>query len=312
MEIKNYFMTKPSISQSQKRFQESVGALFSSTAPLSGLSCLFLKSSSDIGVIRNGGRNGARFAPQSFLATFKKFSQNKTLSELAFYDFEVASQEEEVTDFHSAQIQETERISSILQTYPNSRICHLGGGHDHIYPLLSALGKSRKKIIVINIDAHADTRTDDQFHSGTPFRQFANEFPGEFQLYQIGLHPFANSFSTLTPLARGKGASLWKKDLNPESLQSLFKEIEKEIDADTLIVFSLDADALIGSEVPGVSAVNPGGLTRNELLTVWNHYKKLPLAHLPVLGIYELNPIYDSLSSFSMRTLASFVFESLE
>ncbi|MFP5387174.1 MAG: hypothetical protein ACLGHN_13935, partial [Bacteriovoracia bacterium] len=66
-------MTKPSNSQSLKRFQESLGHLFSSDTGKK--KCLILKSSSDIGVIRNGGRNGARFAPQSFLSTFKKFSQ---------------------------------------------------------------------------------------------------------------------------------------------------------------------------------------------------------------------------------------------
>lgn len=303
-------MTKPSISQSQKRFQESVGALFSKSASGSAPQCLFLKSSTDIGVIRNGGRNGARFAPQSFLSTFKKFSQNKTLSELAFYDFEVASSEEEVSDFHSAQKKEAERISAILKGHPSSRICHLGGGHDHIYPLLTAMAGSYEKVVVINIDAHADTRTDDEFHSGTPFRQFANEFSGEFHLYQIGLHPFANSFSTLSPLKKGEGKTLWKNEMNRESLTHFFDQIKKTITPSTLVVFSLDADALVGSEVPGVSAVNPGGLTRTELLEVWEFYRKLPLGHLPVMGIYELNPLYDTLSSFSMRTIASFVFES--
>ncbi len=303
-------MTKPSISQSQKRFQESVGALFSKSASGVGAPCLFLKSSTDIGVIRNGGRNGARFAPQSFLSTFKRFSQNKTLSELAFYDFEVANCEEEVLDFHSAQKKEAERISAILKGHPSSRICHLGGGHDHIYPLLTAMAGAFEKVIVINIDAHADTRTDEDFHSGTPFRQFSNEFTGEFYLYQIGLHPFANSFSTLSPLKNGEGMTLWKKEMNLNSLTHFFEYIKKAMSPRTLVVFSLDADALVGSEVPGVSAVNPGGLTRSELWEVWELYRKLPLGHLPVMGIYELNPLYDTLSSLSMRTIASFVFES--
>lgn len=302
-------MMKPAISQSQKRFQESVGALFSKSDGTPTAQCLFLKSSTDIGVIRNGGRNGARFAPQSFLSTFKKFSQNKTLSELAFYDLEVANQDEEVLDFHSAQLKEADRIAAILKTHPSSRICHLGGGHDHIYPLLTAASKTFEKVIVINIDAHADTRTDDEFHSGTPFRQFANEFAGEFHLFQIGLHPFANSFSTLSPL-NAQGKTLWKKEMNKESVKQFFAQIEKVMTGKALVVFSLDADALVGSEVPGVSAVNPGGLTRNELLEVWECYQKLPLGHLPVMGIYELNPLYDTLSSFSMRTIASFVFES--
>jgi formiminoglutamase len=303
-------MTKPSITQSQKRFQESVGALFSKADRIPKKSCLFLKSSTDIGVIRNGGRNGARFAPQSFISTFKKFAQNQTMSELAFFDIEVSSHDDEEKDFHEAQKTESERIASAISNHPGSRIVHIGGGHDHIYPLLTAASAGYKKVIVINIDAHADTRTDENYHSGTPFRQFAREFKGDFHLFQIGLHPFANSFSTLTQLEKGKMDVLWMNDLNETNLVSFFMKIEKTISEKTLIVFSLDADALAGNEVPGVSAVNPAGLTRTQLLTVWKQYESLKKEHLPIVGIYELNPVYDTLASLSMRTIASFVFET--
>lgn len=311
MEIK-YFMTKPTITQSQKRFQESVGALFSENERISDCSCLFLKSSSDIGVIRNGGRNGARFAPQSFLSCFKKFSQNQSLSQQVFLDFEVADTDQELADFHKAQIQEAERISTILVDYPHSRICHLGGGHDHIYSLLTALGKSYSKILVINVDAHADTRTDEVFHSGTPFRQFGQHFSGDLLLFQIGLNPFANTYSTLSPLGKGSSSNLWRKDLNSITLKHFFETISSSIDMETAVIFSLDADALMASEVPGVSAINPSGISRQELIEIWGKYKDLKFGHPPIIGIYELNPLYDTLSSLSMKTLASFVFESFE
>lgn len=301
-------MTKPAISQSQKRFQESVGALFSLNKDIS---CVFLKSSTDTGVIRNGGRNGARFAPQSFLSTFKKFSQDISLSELSFVDIEVSSPAEEEENFHEAQKSEASRIAAVIEANPKARICHIGGGHDHIYPLLRATSKNYSKVIVINIDAHADTRTDTEFHSGTPFRQFADEFQGEFRIYQVGLHPFANSFSTLSELKKGVTEIIWKNEITEEKLTQLFAEIQNEITDKTLVVFSLDADALTGAEVPGVSAVNPAGITRSELMKIWNQYMKLKKAHQPVLGIYELNPVYDTLASISMRTVASFVFESL-
>lgn len=302
-------MTKPSNSQSQKRFQESIGALFNETVAKSEPTFLFIKSSTDMGVVRNGGRNGARFAPQSFLSTFKKMSQSLPLKQQSFLEFEVSDQKLEEQNFHEAQLIEAEKIGEILNSFPDSRICHLGGGHDHIYPLLRAYSEKYKKIVVLNIDAHADTRTDTDFHSGTPFRQFSDEFAGNFHIFQIGLHPFANSFSTLSPLSRGESVELWRKDLNPENLNHLFKKVSEVIDQNTLVIFSLDADALNGFEVPGVSAVNPDGLTRAELLDLWQRYLTLKIPHQPVLGIYELNPIYDSLASISMRTMASFVFE---
>lgn len=300
-------MTKPTNSQSQKRFQESVGGLFGKNGPHE---CLFLKSSSDYGVMRNGGRNGARFAPQSFLSTFRKWSQDDNLKDFGFREVEVANPEEENQDFHLAQKKQAQRIKTILGTEITGRIIHLGGGHDHIYPLLTALSENYKNVIVINIDAHADTRTDEDFHSGTPFRQFSEEFAGDFTLIQIGLHQFANSFSTLSKLPKGKQLILWKNEFSVEKLQEIFVEIKKLLTKETLVVFSLDADAMDGSFVPGVSAVNPQGFNLRELNLIWKSYSELPLNHPAIVGIYELNPLYDSLSNISMRSIASFVFET--
>jgi formiminoglutamase len=303
-------MTKQSISQSQKRIQDSLGSLFMPEGSLKG-DFLFLKSSTDIGVQRNGGRNGARLAPQSFLSYFKKLNKKPSLEKLSLLEIEVGSEADELADFHASQKSEALRIETALKASPAAGICHLGGGHDHVYPLLSALGKTHKKIIVINIDAHADTRTDTDFHSGTPFRQFATEYQGEFSLYQVGLLEFANSASTLSPLPRGMSKILWKHELaQAEKVQSFFSEIKAKIDTDTVVVFSLDADALSGAEMPGVSAVNGDGLSRAELSKIWSLYQSLGFSHRPVLGFYELNPVYDTLSMMSMRTLATFLFET--
>jgi arginase family enzyme len=80
---------------------------------------------------------------------------------------------------------------------------------------------------------------------------------------------------------------------------------------DTVVLFSLDADALSGSEVPGVSAVNGNGLSREDLVRIWAKYAELPLSHPKMMGIYELNPVYDSLSMSSMRLLGTFVYDCL-
>lgn len=302
-------MTNTSISQSQKRTLESLADRFEQK---DAASCIFLKSPSDIGVIRNGGRNGARFAPQSLLATFKKFSQTKAFAQLSFKEIVVTSQESERENFELAQETQSTKIAAALNSNPDARVCHIGGGHDHIYPLLKAMTLNKKKIIVINIDAHADTRTDVTPHSGTPFRQFAREFSGDFHLYQVGLNSFANSFSTLNELEKGTQAILWRNDLSTTSLEAFFKQIASKVDESTVVVFSLDADAMTGHEVPGVSAVNPTGLSIQELYLVWQSYQNLPMKHAPIMGIYELNPIYDSLAAISMRTVASFVFRTFD
>lgn len=306
------FMTKQPISQSQKRFQESLSSLFCSEDSESP-DFLFLKSSTDVGVERNGGRNGARLAPRSLISYFKKLNIKPSLENKVFIEVEVSSESNERADFHGAQIIEALAIAPFINHIEKSFLCHVGGGHDHIFPLLMALGKKYQKIIVLNTDAHADTRVDIESHSGTPFRQFAEEFKGEFHLYQIGLHEFANSQSTLSPLNKTEFHTLWRKDLRDhQKIVNFFKEIEKVVDEKSVVVFSLDADALDGSHMPGVSAVNGDGISLEELRALWTHYRGLFTAHQPVIGIYELNPVYDSQSMLSMRTIGAFLYQCFE
>lgn len=301
-------MTKPLNTQSEKRKTESLSSRFGSTE---GKRVVFLTSSSDAGVVRNGGRNGARFAPKSLLSFFRKLALDTKASELSFTESEVSSQEEELKDFNEAQKKESQRIAGIMQADPKARIIHIGGGHDHIYPLLKTFSH-KKRVIVLNLDAHADTRTDDEAHSGTPFRQFAHEYAGDFHLFQLGLHVFANSQSTLSELPKGKMHVLWRKDMMEEAKwAAFFEEMKSLIDSDTAVIFSLDADAMAGELVPGVSAVNGLGLKTNELFQAWQMYRALPLPHEPVLGIYELNPVFDTLSGMSMRFMSNFIWITL-
>lgn len=303
-------MTKQANPQSLKRNQESLASLFKleSSSP----HVLFIKSSTDIGVERNGGRNGARLAPRSLLSSFKKLTKDSRWEDKVIHEFEVAEEELEKSDFISAQITEAEKIAKLLKESPTSMVCHLGGGHDHVFPFLKALFKQFSRVIVINIDAHADTRTDSAYHSGTPFRQFSEVGKDEFHIYQIGLHAFANSLSTLSSLTPAHSHVIWRKDLSDKNkITAAFKSIASLITDKTAVVFSLDADALDGPHMPGVSAVNGSGLSISELELLWKEYLKLPLAHPPLMGVYELNPVYDSLSMLSMRTVANFIFESL-
>lgn len=302
-------MSKTPNTQSEKRHQESLASRFGAPGEET---VLFLTSSSDVGVIRNGGRNGARLAPRSLLSHFKRLTLDQALSRVSFEVTEVSDEALEVKAFHEAQLLEGKQIDVAKKKFPRARIVHLGGGHDHVYPLLKSFS-DKKRVVVLNLDAHADTRTDAESNSGTPFRQFAEEFPGEFHLFQLGLHVFANSESTLSPLSKGKMHVLWRKDLQNETAwNNFFAELGMLVDQDTVVIFSLDADALSGELVPGVSAVNGMGLKTEELFRAWHAYRGLPLAHPPVMGIYELNPVYDTLSGMSMRFMANFLYVTLK
>lgn len=273
---------------------------------------LFFKSSSDIGTIRNFGRRGSAFAPEAILNIVKKLALH---NEQVWSDIEVANPALEEENFSHAQIEYARTLSSALQSYTKaSKFIYLGGGHDHVYPLLKALNTLSKKIKVINIDAHLDTRIDEFHNSGTPFRQFANEFDGEFELIQLGIHDFANSKTTMNELGRAKEVVATYDDLThlTQNFTNNRKLFERMIpyDHEALYLFSLDADALDAGLMEGVSAVNHRGLPYHFIEELLSYAQDvLRVKHF---GFYEYNPVYDNLSQKGARVLAGFIYKIMD
>ncbi len=98
-------MTKDTNTQWQKRFEESLASKQVAPEALSqGVNTFFfLSSSSDVGVMRNGGRKGARFAPKALINSFKKWAISDKHNDLEWAQIEVSSQNLEKADFVSAQ-----------------------------------------------------------------------------------------------------------------------------------------------------------------------------------------------------------------
>ena len=266
-------------------------ALASSKVPPHASDVILHSVHSDMGVARNGGRRGARFGSQAVLAAFEKMTLplDKNVS---WGEVEVAEASLDELDFTEAQ----KRESLLIKIDPNKINIHLGGGHDHIYPLLTSLQSLDKPIHVVNVDAHLDTRTDPYFHSGTPFRQFADTKTVPFRLTQIGINPFSNARSNYEKLSNTEMSIVDCKSLE----RTIFRQQE-------ITVFSLDCDALSCSFFSGVSAVNPMGLSKKQFYSIWNLYRR-SIAHCPIIGIYEYNPIYDDPSGSGAKFLAAFIY----
>lgn len=276
---------------------------------------LILKSSSDMGAIRNGGRRGTNFGPNAIIASLSKLAAHETTSwqtiELCGPEFLALEQ----NDFEQSQKASTEKICELIRSAKKLQVknlIHIGGGHDHVYPLLSALSlvNTYKKLTVINIDSHLDTRTDLFYNSGTPFRQFSLDFEGDFRLIQLGINVFANTKSTMTPLKHGKEIVATYDDICQltHHFQDNFKFFNRSIpyDPESLYVISLDADALSSSLLEGVSAVNHRGLPYHFVEDLFKYAKETLNAH--IFGIYEYNPIFDNLSQKGARALAALLY----
>ena len=270
---------------------------------VSDAGALFLMSSSDWGVCRNGGRRGSRFAPEAISNVLKKMVAMSGTPHLYFG--EVSSPRGEAEDFALAQGESTRCIKKIWDQFYGDRVFHMGGGHDHIFPLLMSL-KDEKAIHVINIDAHLDTRAEPLFHSGTPFRQFADFYGGRFRLTQLGIHPFSNHPAAYDDLSAEMTVFLsdefFKKGGSWREKISFRKE--------ELTVLSLDCDALAAESMEAVSAVNPAGMSLDTVREIFEYYGEIDQKK-KIYGIYEYNPLFDNLSQKGAKAIASLIYKAL-
>lgn len=283
---------------------------------------LILFSPTDLGVSRNGGRRGGQYAPQAIFAVLKKMILHSHTPQILQF-LKVSDQQKEEEDFSLAQAYSGQLIFQAVDKVSPSTLFHLGGGHDHIYPLLIGMEKlGFKKIGVINIDAHCDTRIDDFPHSGTPFRHFAHNTKTDFHLIQLGVHNFANDPSTLVKIPHGQMTFLPYQEIQRETeffQKSLLEFLERRIswEKDRVYILSLDCDAIDSTLMEGVSAVNHQGFTFNQICQIYHWYQsKVTLnssAHFKgpqkILGIYEYNPLFDNLSQKGARALASLIYQ---
>lgn len=297
--------------KNNKRYLESMLPLFKDELN-SQTNTIFLKASNDEGVVRNLGRKGSRYAPEAILNTFKKMS-NHFNSEHSIFAKEVFNSS--VESFENKQEESAKVIFETIKNHLSKNIIHIGGGHDHAYPLLKSLelNPKIKNILVLNVDAHCDTRIDDHHHSGTPFRNFTDETKKNVRLKQIGIHAYANSKTTLTPIKNGKEDHYTLSELRVESdnfklfNQSFLSDLDFELNDETFVFLSLDCDALESSIMEAVSAVNHDGLPLSYVELVIKHIKNL--GSPKAFGLYEYNPIFDNLSQKGARALAALIYE---
>lgn len=279
-----------------------------------GAQTYFVTSPDDLGVARNGGKKGARFAPQAILASLLSYQNNlkREIGGIKIQELENSTKQSGLgfVELQRLHAKKWEEIFGHMNSTMN--FIHLGGGHDHIYPLLSGFNshlertKDKRGIAILNLDAHLDTRTDKAPHSGTPFRQFAQECKRPIHMIQWGIHHSANSKATCQALPSPHKTSL----ITLEETQKIENagDYIRNLAADNHLIVSLDADAIDGSELGAVSAVNPRGLRSTQVFDLVSDLSR----DAQVFGIYEYNPIYDDLSNYGARMLAKLALTFME
>ncbi len=254
----------------------------------------------DLGVRLNNGRVGAAMGPRAFRAALARYgtgfdgATGKDLSSVAVFD---AGDVVPVPGVDEGALTAThDRVTSSLSTIHGMGlipVC-IGGGHDLTFPTVRALAQHiGGPVGGINVDAHLDVRA--SIGSGMPFRSLiegGHLDPKRF--VTLGAGRFANLREHVEYLS-SKRATIEYIDSVLSGRFGAREAFDRMLgsSADEAIsgFVSVDLDAIDGSQAPGVSAVNPMGLSVGFVCDIARHAGKHPgVRHFDIM---ELSPPHD-------------------
>lgn len=252
----------------------------------------------DEGVLRNHGRPGAAEAPRAirhWLYRLTTWDGHRdidlaALRPLDLGDVRIAG------DLEASQQALAEVIAAVLAAGAVPIV--LGGGHETAYGHYLGYVRAGREVAIVNLDAHLDVRPlrDGRGHSGSPFRQ-ALEHPthplrGD-RYVCLGAQPFAVSREHRAYVRDRGGVVRWGSRPNVRYLLgNVFLRECQRLSADGCSVYvTLDSDVVAQSDVPGISAPNPLGLSGAAIAACATAAGKC--AKVSSFDLVEINPSLD-------------------
>ncbi|MEJ2616002.1 MAG: formimidoylglutamase [Ignavibacteriaceae bacterium] len=247
---------------------------------------VILGSPQDEGVIRNKGREGAKYAPDKIRESFYKLTVSEKIESIKLFDLGNVKIEKNLEDIHNMQ---EEVIFKLLSD--NKKVIILGGGNDISYPDCKALSRFNNNPLVFNIDSHFDVRPDKPRNSGTSYRMLLDENlvkPKNF--YEIGIKLHSSASAHKNYLER-KGSHIFYYDKIPgKKIKKVLKEILLN-KKNKVLFWGFDIDSIKESDAPGVSAPNPVGFSIEEALLIAETAGSDK--RTKIFEISEVNPKFD-------------------
>jgi len=225
-------------------------SVFSGPLPFRGIGLIGLAD--DEGVRLNNGRPGARDGPRAIRQALANYGQASCIgllntergTALRIVDAGDLIPGRDLTETHDRV---TASVRSLLEL--GLLPIGVGGGHDLTFPLVRAVAAAMEGALHgVYFDAHLDVR--ESLGSGMPFRRII-EHCNVASLHCLGMNRFANSADHVAWFLSHHGhletfsAADWPGDENQ--------------------FVSIDLDVLDVCHAPGVSAVNPAGLSASTL-----------------------------------------------
>lgn len=250
----------------------------------------------DEGVRRNRGRPGAAAAPDSIRRRLHRLvpwdgEHDVDLTALPPLDAGNVRVDGKLEDSQAAL---ATVVGEILKTGAVPVV--IGGGHEAAFGHFLGYTRTERRVGVINIDAHLDVRpcNEETGNSGTSFRQAiehkTHPLPGN-QYTCLGAQPFSVSRSH-SHYAREQGCIVrWAEEVAGKLNQQFSEQCNRLAGLGCSVYLTIDADAVIEADVPGVSAPNPSGLSGTEVMRCARIAGKS--AAVSSFDLVEVNPRVD-------------------
>lgn len=226
----------------------------------------------DLGVIRNQGRSGAKDGPnviRKIIANLPYHPKNQNTDWQLVDAGNIICPDD---DLEKAQKICAERIAEIRKK--NGFSCVLGGGHEISWAHYQGMEDIyvQDDFAILNFDAHFDVRplVNQLGNSGTSFLQIAEHRKAQqrpFHYYCVGIRQQSNSNALFETAHQYKIQYLTCDEIyqNPSAIPDF---IEKILEKHQHIYLTICLDAFAGSVAPGVSASSPYGLMPWHVLPV--------------------------------------------
>ncbi|MDT0190316.1 formimidoylglutamase [Rothia terrae] len=263
---------------------------------------VFIGFSSDEGVRRNSGRDGAATGPDALRTALGSLALAKAPKSTRVTDLALADAGTIVvdTDLEDGHRKLAEAVATAIDAGTLPVV--LGGGHEVAFGTYSGVAGSRlrahngkpRTVGILNLDAHFDLRQADRPTSGTPFKQAldaerAHATNAKYAV--IGISEASNT-QVLFDTAQEYGVKYLLDEectvSNKEHIETFVRWFIESVD---IVYLTLDLDVLPAANAPGVSAPAAYGVQLEIINSIIKQVTRS--GKLIAFDIAELNPSFD-------------------
>lgn len=252
----------------------------------------------DMGVARNQGRVGAAGAPDILRGALANLAWHGPKEVRDFGN--IAVPDGDVDPLHAAQNNLSDTLADVLAETGKAIV--LGGGHETAFGSFGGLYKHlndpKKKIGILNLDAHFDIRLRGEggISSGTPFTQIRERLhdAGQgFDYMVLGISKTGNTRALFDRAGDWGVRYMMDEQVTLENFAVMTRALEEFTRAVDVLYLTLDLDVLPHWQMPAVSAPSGRGVDIGVIEKIIDVVAASNVSW-PLSDIVEFNPKLDN------------------